>query len=294
MELHQIEYFLAVVSHLHVTRAAEALHVAQPSVSQQIRKLERDLGAPLFHRTRRGVSLTPAGEALVPWARRVLADIAEARAEVLALDELRRGRLAVGATPSVSPTLLPRALARFHARFPGVSLSMRESGSGDLVAWLTEGELDLALVILHAPHPRLETKTLIEEELVLATPEEHDLAARDSISLADLRTVPLIMFRNGYDLREATQNACRAAGFEPLVAVDGGEMDSVLRMVEAGLGVAIVPEMVVRQTAHVRSIRLRSPTLTRRIALAHRRDRPLSRAAIELSAIVQHLVDHFA
>lgn len=288
MQLHQLEYFLAVARHLHFTRAAEELHVAQPSVSQQIRKLEDELGAPLFHRMKRGVALTPAGETLLPWARRALADVEQARAEVQELAGLRRGRLAVGATPSVSTTLLPRALALFHAEHPGVSLTLREAGSGNLIRHLEQGELDLA-VIIRRRHPALQTIPFLEEELVLAVPPAHELAERDSVEIGELRDVPLVMFREGYDLREATLAACRRAGFEPRMVLDGGEMDSVLRLVAAGLGVAVVPSMVIESDGPLRGVRLTGPTLTRTLALAHRRDRPLSRAARELAGLVRRL-----
>ena len=290
MQLHQLEYFLAVARHLHFTRAADELHVAQPSVSQQIRKLEDELGVRLFHRMKRGVALTPAGETLLPWARRVLADIDRARADVQELTGLRRGRLAVGATPSVSTTLLPAALATFHTRHSGVSLTLREAGSGDLVGQLEQGELDLAAIILPIRHPILETTPLLEEELVLAVPLGHDLADRATVGIAELREVPLVMFREGYDLREATLAACRRAGFEPRAALDGGEMDSVLRFVAAGLGVAIVPRMVLAADSGVRRIQISAPGLTRTVALAHRRDRPLSRAARELVALLRTYV----
>ena len=289
MQLHQFEYFLAVARHLHFTRAADELHVAQPSVSQQIRKLEDELGVRLFHRMKRGVALTPAGETLLPWARRVLADVDKARAEVQELTGLRRGRLAVGATPSVSTNLLPPALATFHTRHPGVSLTLREAGSGDLIDLLEQGELDLALIILPLRHRMLETTPLLEEELVLAVPAGHALADRTSVDVAELRDLPLVMFREGYDLREATLAACRRAGFEPRLALDGGEMDSVLRFVAAGLGVAVVPSMVVEPDGPLRGIRVTPLSLTRTLALAHRRDRPLSGAARELVALLRRL-----
>ena len=290
MQLHQLEYFLAVARHLHFTRAAEELHVAQPSVSQQIRKLEDELGARLFHRMKRRVALTPAGETLLPLARRVLGDVEEARAEVQELAGLRRGRLAVGAPPSVSTTLLPRALAAFHGEYPGVTLVLREAGSGDLIRYLEQGELDLAIVIMPARHPALHTTPLLDEELVLAVPPDHHLADRESVGIAELQETPFVMFREGYDLRAATLAACRRAGFEPRVAVDGGEMDSILRLVAAGLGVAIVPGMVIEPGAAVRGVRVDSPAPTRRLALAHRRDRSLSRAAREFAAVMRRLV----
>ena len=289
MQIHQLEYFLAVATQRHFTRAAEELHVAQPSVSQQVRKLEDELGVRLFHRSKRGVDLTPAGEALLPWARQVLADVDQARAEVQELAGLRRGRLAVGATPSVSTTVLPRALAGFHAQYPGVSLALREAGSDDLIRELEQGGLDVALVILPARHPSLETTPFLEEELVLAVPPGHELAGRETVAVAELRHVPLVQFREGYDLRAVTLAACRRAGFAPRVAVDGGEMDSVLHLVAAGLGVAVVPSMVIESGGPVRGVRLGSPALTRTVALAHRRDRPLSRAARAFAALLADL-----
>ena len=152
MELHQLEYFEAVARHQHFTRAAGELRVAQPSVSQQIRKLEGELGAPLFHRTRRGAELTEAGRLLLPRARAVLEELAAARAEVQALSALERGTLRVGAPPSVGTHLFPPALARFKERYPGIALVFREGGSLSLVQRLVEGELDLAVVI-QAPYP---------------------------------------------------------------------------------------------------------------------------------------------
>lgn len=290
VELHQLRYFVAVAEQRHFTRAARGLAVAQPSVSKQIRLLEEELGAPLFHRMRGNVTLTPAGEALLPYARRVLTDVGAATDEVRELAGLRRGRLSVGATPSLTMAILPEALARFRALYPGVDLKLHEAGSRDLVRELDEGILDVALVILPVRHPSLVTTPLLREELVVAVGGDHPLAARRSVALADLRDVPLVMFREGYDLRATTLAACAAAGFKPRFAVEGGEMDGVLRMASAGLGVAIVPSMVVARSGPLRAIRISRPALTRTVAFAHRKDRRPSRAARELMDAVVALV----
>src|SRR2546427_6381615 len=195
MELHQLRYFVAVAELRHFTRAAQNLRIAQPSVSRAIRVLEEDLGTPLFHRMKGNVGLTSAGEVLLPWARRVLADVDGAALEVRELADLRRGRLAVGATPSLTTTLLPPALARFHAAFPGVELVLHEAGSRDLVRELEQGALDIALVILPLRHETLETTPLLREELVVAVAPDHALASRQTIAIADLRGVPLDMVR---------------------------------------------------------------------------------------------------
>src|SRR5438876_3575499 len=289
MELHQLRYFVAVAEQRHFTKAARGLRVAQPSVSRAIRVLEEELGAPLFHRMTGNVALTPAGETLLPWARRVLIGGEGATGEVRELADLRRGRLAVGATPSLTITLLPPALAKFHTAFPGIELVLHEAGSRDLVSELEQGALDVALVIMPVRHEILETSPLLREELVVAVPHDHPLASKKTVPITDLRGVPLVMFRDGYDLRAATVAACRRAGFEPVFALEGGEMDGVLRFAAAGIGVAVVPSLVIDPAGPLRAIRLAEP-LTRTSGFANRRDRRLSRAGREFVATVRGLV----
>jgi DNA-binding transcriptional LysR family regulator len=292
MELHQLAYFESVSRHLHFTRAAEELNVAQPSVSQQIRKLEAELGTPLFHRMKPRVALTEAGQTFLPYARAVLQQLEEARIEVQELSGLAKGTLAVGAPPSVGTHLLPRALAAFSRRRPGIRLTFREGGSRTLVQLVEDGELDLAVVIQPIRHPALETLPLLEEELLLAVPRGHPLATtRRRLRLAELKHEPFVLLREGaYDLRDQTLSACRRAGFEPRVALDGGEMDSVLRFVAAGIGLAILPAMVLDDLdPHTgpRALRIHQPRLSRSLVLARRRDRYFSAAAREFAGVLQ-------
>ena len=292
MEMHQLAYFESVSRHLHFTRAAEELNVAQPSVSQQIRKLETELGAPLFHRMKRRVALTEAGKTFLPHARAVLRRVEEARLEVQELSGLQRGALAVGAPPSVGTHLLPRAMATFSRRHPGIALAFREAGSRTLLSLLEEGELDLAVVIQPLRHPSLETLPLLEEELLLAVPRQHPLAIGDRrVRLAQLRDEPFVLLREGaYNLCDQTLAACRRAGFEPAAAVDGVEMDSTLRFVAAGIGLAILPEMVLsesdRDSGPV-AVRHLQPKLTRSLVIARRRDRYFSAAAREFTSVLE-------
>ena len=285
--MQQLRYFVAVADAGKMTAAARDLHVAQPSVSKQLRKLEAELGAALFERGKAGVALTDAGQILLPWARRVLTDLEGARSEVAGLASLERGRLSVGATPSLSTVLLPRVLAAFHSQHPGITLNVLEAGSRDLVDRLAVGGLDLALVILPVPREELfVTSPLLREELVLAVPKRHPLAKRKSVRVTELRGLPLVMFREGYDLRSATIAACEQAGFHPTFAIEGAEMDGVLRMTAAGVGVAVVPSMVVEKGGALVAVRIAQPTLVRSVGVAFRRDRQHSRAA---EAFVAHL-----
>ncbi|MFJ5231120.1 LysR family transcriptional regulator [Kitasatospora sp. NPDC088391] len=277
MQLQQLAYFVAVADARHFTRAAGASHVSQPSLSQQIRALERELGAELFHRSRSGTSLTDAGEALLPLARRILADADSARRAVAETVQLRRGRVRFGAPPSLCASLVPEVLRAYRARHPGVDLHLTEGGSRDLVRDLEAGELDLALVIAPGPAPwaALAVTPLLHEDLVLVSAEP---LPRRRARITDLRDRGLVMFREGYDVRETTLAACRAAGFEPGYAVEGGEMDAVLAAVRAGLGPAVVPGMVAASSG-LPAAPFAAPGLGRTIALAHGRELPLGRAA---------------
>ena len=282
MQFQQLTYFVAVAETRHFTQAADRCHVAQPSLSKQIASLERELGASLFSRARGNITLTPAGEALLPLAQRILADVATARLEVAELIGLRRGRVRLGATPSVCGGLLGQPLARFHERYPGIELLLQEGGSRDLVGLLAGGQLDLALVVLplHGAETSMVTTPILRDNLVVASSASVPPPTPGPyLSIEELREHQLVMFRHGYDLREATIDACRRAGFEPRFAVEGGEMDAVLRFVEAGLGLAVVPGMALSGQSGLTGTPLAPPGLHRTIAIARRRDVAPTRAA---------------
>jgi DNA-binding transcriptional LysR family regulator len=279
VQLHQLRYLASVADERGFTRAAAQLRVAQPSVSAAVRALERELGIELFHRGGSEVTLTPAGEALLPWARQALADCEAGRAAVTDLRELRRGRLSLGATPTLTTELLAPVLAAFHRRYPDVEVSLREDGSRHLVTALERGLLDLAVVILPINHSWVRTEALAVEELVLAVPADHPLAGRVSVSVADLEGLPLVMFRDGYDLRESTLAVCRAAGFAPTFSVEGLEMDGVLALTAAGLGAAVVPVSVIDPSGGLVAVPFDDVVLRRTVGLASRQNRTLPPAA---------------
>ena len=282
MQIQQLRYFVAVAEVRHFTRAASALGVAQPSLSKQVTALERDLGVSLFSRARGNVTLTPPGEALLPLAQRILADVDTAQREVQDLTGLRRGRVRIGATPSLLSSLVAVALARFHQAFPRIELSVTQGGSRDLVGSLAQGQLDLAVIVLplQVGDPALETLPLLREELMIAAPSADPPQLRGGrVHIADLKNRSLVMFRQGYDLRETTLAAWRQAGVEPLFAIEGGEMDAVLRFVEAGIGLAVVPSVVLPGRPGIAAFPMAQPGLQRTIALALRKDVRSTRAA---------------
>jgi DNA-binding transcriptional LysR family regulator len=212
VQFQQLSYFVAVARTRNFTRAAVLVGVAQPSLSKQVRVLENSLGTPLFVRQTGGIELTSAGEALLPHAERILIDVESAQRAVHEVAGLRRGRVRLGATPSICDGLLPEVLTRFHETHPLIELEVQEGGSRVLTHELAQGRLDLALLItpLSETRPDIETVALRRDRLVLAAPADDsaDDALPGTIDVADLRDLPLVMFRTGYDLRETTLTAC--------------------------------------------------------------------------------------
>ena len=291
VQIQQLTYFVAVALNRHFTRAADETGVSQPTLSKQIRVLENTLGAPLFERRRGAVELTTAGEALLPHAQRILIEVEAAERSVREVAGLRRGRVRLGATPSMCDGLLPDALTAFHDQHPDIELEVHEGGSRVLTRELTEGRLDVALLIapLHIQDTDIEVTPVMRERLVLASHRDADVP--DHLTIADLQGMPLVMFREGYDLRDVTWRACTQAGFLPTLAIEGGEMGGVLRFVEAGLGHAVVPEMVLPPRPALRSSTLDSPPLERIIAIAHR---PMASLPLAVRAFVADLRAHLA
>jgi DNA-binding transcriptional LysR family regulator len=266
----QLTYFVTVAEYGNLTRAAAALHLAQPSLSTQLKRLERDLGTDLFERVPRGVALTLAGQQLLPLARQALADVEQIRRTANELTSPDGGTLRVGATPSLSSVLLPAALTAFHAQHAQVELKFVEAGSEDLIEQLERDQLDLALVILPVPHRAVETVLLAEEDLVVVVGPGHALADRKRLGIADLRGVPLAIPRAGYTIRTTVFAACRHAGFEPTIACDGGELSGVMAIVARDLGAAVIPSIVATHQPGLRAIRIDRPRLVRTIGLARR------------------------
>ena len=279
MELRHLRYFVAVARRLNFSRAAEDLHVAQPAISQQIRALELELGVQLFDRMGRRVALTRAGEVLLPHANQVLAAVELAANEVRELGHLSRGSASLGAPPTVSTHLLPARLTHFRTLYPGLDVALREAGTESLLKLVEDGQLDLAIVTADGLPAAVERLPYLEEDYVLAVSALHPLSRKKDVRLADLANEPFILFPTGYKLREVTLAACKRAGFEPRIALDGGAMQSALEFVAAGLGVALVPELALTNAINIRRLAIADQTLRRRLALVWRKGHYLNPAA---------------
>jgi LysR family hydrogen peroxide-inducible transcriptional activator len=278
MEIHQLRYFCAVAETGSFSRAAEHSHVSQPSLSQQILKLEAELGARLFDRLGRSVRLTEVGKTFLPRARAVLRELEAARGDVVESKDSISGQVAVGAIPTVAPYFLPPLLASFSKRFSESAVTVIEEITPVLLERLRAGGIDIAILALPVRGHEFDALPLLTEPLFAALPKKHILARRTAIVLRDLRKEPFLLLRDGHCFRENALAACDRARVSPQVVFESGQFSSLLALVGVGMGVSLVPEMAVDRRLPVRFVRISDPRATRTIGALTLRGRSLSRA----------------
>lgn len=283
MELRQLEHFVAVARYLSFTRAADEVSVVQSSLSSSVSKLERELGAPLFERTTRTVSLTPAGWALLPVAKRILSEVHTAKEAVAAVTGVLRGRLGVGTIQLLTWVDLPVSLSQFHQAHPGVEIALREAPVDELLEELLAGDLDIAYIA--RDQSRLpETLTVLatwDEELVIIAPRDHPLARQDQVLLSSLGQEPFVDFQARSGLQRVVERLCEQAHLERYITFSVTQLDLLISLVRAGLGIAIIPAPVAEGTDLAR-IRIAPQIPHRQIALVTRRPKPNNPAALAL------------
>lgn len=251
MELHQLRYFVAVAREGSMTRAAESLFLAQPTLSIQIRKLEHDVGAKLFERLARRVVLTAAGEAFLAHAEAALAEIAQGRDRVAEVAGLREGRVTVGVLPSVGAYLLPAVLSAFRAEHPGVTVRMVEHDvSREFEQLVHDGELDMAVTRLPVTLSGLGCRPIVREPIVVLVPPGHALQGRHGVAMSELVDEDFVCMRSGYGLRDLADGLCEQAGFTPRVVIETGQLSIVHGMVRSGIGVALLPRLAATGAEH--------------------------------------------
>lgn len=289
MELHQLRYFVAAAEAGTVSRAAERCRVAQPSLSQQIKKLEESLGVVLFDRLGRGVALTDAGRALLPRARRVLAEVRDTEANLHRESEEGAGVVAIGAIPTMAPYLLPRALKRMLAGTGAKDVMIREALTEELVEALLDNQIDVAIVSTPVAHEHVEVRVIGSEELVVVVPAKHRLAERKNVGWSELRDEPIVTLTEMHCLGRQIQGFCSVRGVGTRVACRATQMGTIFELVGAGLGLSLAPEMAAAGVAaqRWRYLKLSPGKPTREVAVAWRRDRTKSRLAERLIRMVE-------
>lgn len=296
MEMHQLRYFVSVVKTGSFSKAAAACNVSQPSLSQQILKLEEELGEPLFERQSRGVALTPAAHVLHPSAKRILAEAEEARRLVLQARGDVRGRVTVGVLPTIAPYLLPPLMQLFSKKFPHAEFIVQEDTTARLLVALDNSEIDLGILSLPVEAPFLSTRKLFDDELLLAMPEGHRLAQAPQIMLKELSDEEFILLKEGHCLADQSEQFCQeSANFCPRVACRSAQMETVLAMIRSRLGISLVPKLVeATQSAEGLVLRSLSPKIYRTIVLAERRNRHHCLVARGFQECVQTFSEQFA
>lgn len=292
MELHQLRYFVEVARQKNFSRAAEVCHVAQPSLSQQLKKLEEELGQPLIRRSRQGALLTEFGESMLPQALLVLSGVRNMREEANIGNDEFAGRVSLGAIPTVAPYLLPQLIQRAVQHYPTMELSIAETTTGELVSQLREGSVDFAL--LSPPfdgEQEMVVDFLQDDELLVVLPRAHELANKRLLKLRDLSEFPMVLMKDVHCLSRQSISLCEASGLKPRVALESAQMETVVSMVEAGMGFSFVPKMAKEAFQH-RNLNFLSVTpapVTRRISLVSSKYHQLSPTQKAFQRLVRDL-----
>lgn len=296
MNLRELEYLVALADHRNFRLAAEVCGVSQPTLSAQIRKLEDDLGLPLFERGPRRVALTRAGNLVLARARRILDEVAQIRAETSNLRDTGTPSLHLGVFPTLGPYLLPRAVPRFLERFPGVELMLTEEKSSSLIRKLVDGQLDAALLALPVNVSHLTGRVLFDEPFRLAVAQTHPLT-RLPIPLGPeaLAGQSLLLLEKGHCLREQALELCREVGAEEYGDFRATSLETLRQMVIAGVGMTLLPALACRQTEGMAALPIASPQFRRRIGIFWRKstshDRLMSRLADLLTEVATTLLE---
>ncbi|UHA73014.1 LysR family transcriptional regulator [Paenibacillus sp. 481] len=253
MEFRQLQYAIQIAQERNFSRAAEKLHIAQPSLSQQLSKLEKEIGVLLFQRTTNSVELTHAGSVFVERAQKIVDSIEQLKNEMSDISQTKTGKVVIGTMPITGSHILPHVLPQFHKRYPEIELVLsEESTTVNLEKMTAQGKNDLCLISLPLVEPSLAYEPVVDEEIVLAVPPEHPLAAgvgnghtrATEISLSELRNEPFVLLKRGQGFRQLTIDLCREAGFEPRVVFESSNIETVQSLVAAGMGLSLVPSFI--------------------------------------------------
>ena len=288
MEMHQLRYMVAVARTRNFSRAAEQCHVSQPSLSQQIQKLEDELGERLFDRLKREAKLTAHGEIFLPRAMRILEEADAAKREATDARSLLHGTVTVGVLPTIAPYLLPDVMAAFTGKFPGVQMVVQEDTTARLLKLALACEIDFALASRPIRDTRLEVRELFSEELLVALPPKHPLARQDTVKVRDLGSERFIVMKEDHCLGDQVLGFCDRHDLQHHISFRSAQLETIQSLVRAGLGISLIPAMAAqRDRRHVPEYRsLQGTKPSRQIVAAWPKHRPPGRAAAEFLKLV--------
>jgi LysR family hydrogen peroxide-inducible transcriptional activator len=283
MEMQQLRYVAAIAQTGNFSRAAEQCHVSQPSLSQQVQKLEEELGGRLFDRMKREAKLTPHGETFLHRALRILEEVDAAKREAADAQKLLRGTVTLGVLPTIAPYLLPGIMVKFTAKYPGVEIVIQEDTTTRLLKQALDCEIDFALASRPIHDGRLEVRDLVSEELLIALPPGHRLTRKRVLRPGDLKGERLIVMKEGHCLGDQVLGFCDRFDLHHPISFRSAQLETIQSLVRAGLGISLIPAMAARrdrgETPVYRSFQ--PPKPSRRIVALWPVQRPPGRAACE-------------
>lgn len=281
MELRQLSYVIQIAKEKNFSRAAEKLHIAQPSLSQQLSKLEQELNVLLFRRTTNSVELTEAGATFVDKAQHILDAVEQLKQEMDDLAQLKKGKLVVGTLPITGAHILPLVLPKFGEVFPQIEVNLVEETTAKLEQLTANGGTDISLLTLPLIDDSLACEPYMEEEIYLAVPPTHSLSQEKEIEINQLREEPFIALKRGQGFRQITFDICAQFGFTPQVVFESSNIETIQSLVGGNMGIAFVPKMLIRpQATEYAPVYLRIKSRpSRTLVIASRKDRYLSKAS---------------
>ncbi len=293
MNLRDLKYLVALADHKHFGHAAAACFVSQPTLSTQIKKLEEELGVPLVERAPRKVMLTPAGRDAAERARRIVAEVEQMKEAARRSQDPEAGTVRLGIFPTLGPYLLPHVVPRIRARFPQLELLLIEEKSDVLLSRLREGKLDAGILALPLQDDQLHTEFLFEEPFLLAVPEAHPLAERDSLSLGELSNQQLLLLEDGHCLREQALDVCRISGANEKSEFRATSLETLRQMVAANVGITLLPTLAVKppvaRSDNIHLLGFTDSHPSRRIAMVWRRSSAMAGFLQELAKVFREL-----
>jgi DNA-binding transcriptional LysR family regulator len=281
MEIRQLNYFLHVAEQLSFSKAAQNLHISQPSLSKVIQIIEEELDVVLFDRSTRRLHLTDDGKILVSFANTIMSSLEDLHAALAEGKHFKKGTIKLGLPPVIGVSFFPSIIAKFSILYPQMHIQLIEEGGKIVEQSLLDGKIDLGVVVLPVNENSFETLPFVERRLSLIVNTKHPLAEKENISLAELKNERFILFKEGFSLYDRVREACIREGFEPQVAYESSQWDFIGEMVAADLGIALLPDMVCSKidSKQIRIIPTLLPQINWDLALIWRKNHYLSHAA---------------
>lgn len=289
MLLRHIHYFLAVAEHRGFTRAATALHVSQPALSQQIRQLEESLGAQLFDRSGRHIQLTDAGEAWLGYAKNALRSLEEGKRAIHDVEDLSRGSLRVAVTPTFTSWLIGPLMARFYARYPNITLALQEMSQEKMEELLLNDELDIGIAFDDVHSADIDALPLLKESLALVVSESHPLAQQASVALSHLNNERLVLLSEEFATREQIDRYCRQRDLHPQIVIEANSINAILELVRRTTLATLLPSPIAAQNEGLKAVSLTPQLLERTAALMLRKGAWRTAAVKAFTAMAQEV-----